>query len=473
MNEASNFCPWPCTNPESFTAKIGNPPPSQPLRNNSRPSIPGFPDDFQPTPGASLQPAGHEKRDLESPQRAGKKLGLPGRNLVDPPYRIHNAAGSLSNMTLFSDLIHANGIAEYDAHNLYGTMMSAASREAMLARRPGRRPLVITRSTFAGAGRQVGHWLGDNVSSWSSYRISISELIAFVSLFQVPMVGSDVCGFIDNTTETLCARWATLGAFSPFYRNHNALDTIGQEFYRWPLVAGAARTAISVRYRLLDYIYTAMYRQTIDGTPLLSPLWFAYPEDRNTFPIDLQYLYGDSLLVSPVTEENATSVKIYLPDDIYYDFWTHEPIRGKADWITLKDVPFTTIPLHIKGGSILPLRVASAKTTSELREKNFELIIAPGLDGTASGSLYLDEGDAIDQPSTSLIKFSYDGKKLKMVGSYGYSTNACIERVSFLRHDSQLGARSKMEQISIQKGANSKVVHAKVPLTGDYEWTLV
>jgi alpha-glucosidase len=426
MNEATNFCPFPCPDPARHAIEAGNPPRPPPVRNNSGRVIPGFPPDFQP-PHSS-------KRSPKFGQNMSRRtaLGLTGRDLLNPKYQIDNDAGAISNLTIRTDLHNYDGTAQYDTHNLYGLMMSITSRNAMLARRPGRRPLIITRSTFAGAGASVGKWLGDNLSIWSHYRISIAEMLEFAALYQVPMVGTDICGFGDNTTELLCARWATLGAFGPFYRNHANLNSISQEFYRWPMVAEAARNIIAVRYRLLDYIYTHFHRQSTTGIPLLNPLFFIYPEDKNTFPIQHQFFYGDSILVSPVTEENSTSVSIYLPNDVFYDFWTLEKVQGNGSYITINGVPFTSIPLHIRGGSIIPLRAESANTTAELRKQNFVLWIAPNATDQASGSLYLDEGDAIKQPKTSEIRFTYNKGEFRMTGSFGYPTDLVIQNITIL-----------------------------------------
>jgi alpha-glucosidase len=284
--------------------------------------------------------------------------------------------------------------------------------------------------------------LGDNLSQWKQYRIAIAQSLAFASMFQVPMVGADVCGFGGNTTEQLCARWASLGAFHTFYRNHNELGNIGQEFYQWPSVADSARKAIDIRYRLLDYIYTSFYEQTKTGEPFLQPMFYLYPEDKNTFSNDLQFFYGDAILVSPVTEENSTSVDAYFPDDIFYDWYTGEPVRGRGANVTLNNIDITHIPLHIRGGSIIPVRSSSAMTTTELREKSFELIVAPDLDGTASGNLYLDDGDSLEQKATLEVEFEYRKGMLRIDGKFERHGNVRVESVTLLAQGKH-GSRSR------------------------------
>ena len=70
--------------------------------------------------------------------------------------------------------------------------MSSVSQKSMLKRRPDKRPMVITRSTFLGAGSYVGHWLGDNLSAWDQYTASIRHFLQFTAFFQVPFVSCSI-----------------------------------------------------------------------------------------------------------------------------------------------------------------------------------------------------------------------------------------------------------------------------------------
>ncbi|KAL4807618.1 Alpha/beta-glucosidase agdC [Aspergillus unguis] len=432
MNEAANFCDWPCEDPVAFSETGNFPPEPPPVRDDpgTVPWLSGSSGDRR----RYTKHMGQKIKRQENQQEGGggKKLGLPNRNLIDPPYKIQSAAGSLSNKTIDTSIVHANGLAEYDTHNLYGTMMSSLSREAMLHRRPTKRPLVITRSTFAGAGSHVGHWLGDNASTWTHYLTSITQMLTFASIFQIPMVGSDACGFTSNTTEQLCARWTRLAAFNPFFRNHNEYGMAPQEFYRWASVAEAARRGIEIRYQLLDYLYTGFWRQSITGEPFLMPLFFVYPDDGRAVGIDAQFFYGDVLLISPVTEENSTAVEAYFPDDLFYDWYTDLPVQGHGEKIILTDIGYTDIPIHIRGGSIIPLRSRSANTTAELREQDFRLIVAPDGNGTAEGRLYVDDGESLEQAGILDVSFEYENGTVTVQGEFGFSTDLSIESVVVL-----------------------------------------
>jgi alpha-glucosidase len=145
-----------------------------------------------------------------------------------------------------------------------------------------------------------------------------------------------------------------------------------------------------------------------------------YPSDANTFGIQEQWFYGSSLLISPVTTDYSDTVTYYLPKDTFYDYWTLQKVEGQGANVTQSGLAYTDIPIHIRGGSVIPHRVSSANTTKALRKQDFYLLVAPDANGEAKGELYLDEGEKIEQPETSSITFEFKAGKLSVTGSFGY-----------------------------------------------------
>ncbi|KAG9153265.1 hypothetical protein Leryth_020850 [Lithospermum erythrorhizon] len=315
----------------------------------------------------------------------------------DPPYKI-NASGiqaPIGYKTMATSAYHYNGVLEYDAHSLYGFSQSIATHKALQGLQ-GKRPFILTRSTFVGSGQYAAHWTGDNKGTWEDLKYSISTVLNF-GIFGVPMVGSDICGFYPAPTEELCNRWIEVGAFYPFSRDHANYYSPRQELYQWESVAESARNALGMRYKLLPYLYTLTYEAHISGLSANCPLLLLLPlSTPECYDVSTQFLLGSSLMVSPVLEQNKMlEVEKPFPTlGTWYNMFdmTQAVVSDEPKYLTL-DAPLHVINVHLYQNAIIPMQ-RGGLISKEARMTPFSLIVAfpmGATDGKAKGKVFLDD----------------------------------------------------------------------------------
>jgi alpha-glucosidase len=265
--------------------------------------------------------------------------------------------------------------------------MARASFEGALRHQPDRRPFIITRAAYAGTQRYAMVWTGDNASSWEQLGDSVQMLLN-LGLSGFPFCGSDAGGFLDNCTPELYVRWMQLAAFTPFFRNHSMTGTLAHEPWGFgPATEARVRSAIELRYQLLPYWYCLFAEAHRTGTPSMRPLVWSYQHDPVAAACGDQFLLGPFLMVAPVLRQGAVARSVYLPEGVWFDFWTGRRQVGPGHRVA--EAPLDRLPLYVRGGAILPM-ADLRQHTSGPPEGRINLHLWPG--GTGELDWYEDDG---------------------------------------------------------------------------------
>ena len=259
-------------------------------------------------------------------------------------------------------------------HNLYGGSMTRAAGEAFADLRPGQRTLLYSRSSFIGSHRYGGIWLGDNNSSWAQLLANI-QMMPSVQMCGFLYSGADLCGFSSDTTPDLALRWLEFGLLTPLMRNHSAVGTRMQEYYRFPEVLPAVRNMIRLRYALLPYLYSEFMKAALENTSYFRPLAFDYPDDPDAREVEDQLLLGEGLMAAPVYVQNAHGRHGYLPESMKLqrlravNDYDEEILPAGHHYIRCA---LDEVLLFLRPGHIVPV-AQPANSTSELDDASLTL----------------------------------------------------------------------------------------------------
>ncbi|MES2646964.1 MAG: glycoside hydrolase family 31 protein [Bacteroidota bacterium] len=347
-----------------------------------------------------------------------------------------------------------------EAKNVYAFQMARSSYEAALKHGKGRRPFVLSRSGFAGIQRYSAVWSGDNTSSDAGL-LSGVLLNSQMGLSGMSFCGYDVGGYIGDASKDLYKRWIQAGVFSPFCRNHREYFGAAGEPWAYGEEAEAiSKTFIEFRYRLLPYTYAAFYEASQTGMPIARSLCIDYPHKSKVYDLNYhyQFLFGDAMLVVPVTSLEK-SKKMYLPPGDWYNLYTDEKLTGDKEWA--EEVPMYKLPIFIKASSIIPIQ----NVVQSAREKPGDTLFIHLYNGTKKNSFayYEDEGDGMayqkDGFCKKTISFDPSKKELAFTAQQGkFSSAYKILQVVF--H----GFGDTLKKISINGGNDLLVQESRLPV---------
>ena len=302
-----------------------------------------------------------------------------------------------------------------------------------------KRVFIMTRSAFAGQQHYgSGLWSGDVASTWDMLRKQVPAGLNY-TMTGCPNFNSDIGGFFCASYNTngpgsaprnpqyqeLYVRWLQYGLFCPVFRSHGA--DAPREIYQFGKkgepIYDAIESNIRLRYRLLPYLYSTAWQVTSANESYLRALVYDFADDKRTWDMGDEFMFGRSILATPILDPQYTEEKIfnedamsgwdnkelkdenikilkydfseqktvtkYLPKGAdWYEFYTEKLYKGGRDVTITSTIDRAT--MFVKAGSILPFAPVM-QYAQEKQWDNLDIVVYPGKD--AVFTLYEDEGD--------------------------------------------------------------------------------
>ena len=362
-----------------------------------------------------------------------------------------------------------------EVHNLYGYFMHRASYEALLEKYNNKiRPFILTRSFYIGSHKYSAMWTGDTKSNFDSLKNAISMMIS-LSISGYSFIGCDIGGFAEEGSIQLYKRWYQNGVFYPFFRGHSHESVLRREIWLFSENDFLnIKKSILIRYNLIPYIYTQFYLNYISGMPIIKPIWFwDQSELALTEFADIEYFFGNGILVRPVldeVEDRKNIISIFLPEnERWYDFYDLNEIDSdkknkKIDY----NINNEKIGAFIKGGEIITKKMRLRRSVQKMKNDPLTIIIALDLENKSSGIIYFDDEESLDyqREEYSLLKIKYEKYQIDFEWiKYNYHVINKIEKITILGENEQLiySKEIKPELINIK---NNKY---NLEITTDFE----
>jgi len=321
------------------------------------------------------------------------------------------------------------------AKNAYGMQMSRSTYEGTRSLMNGKRPFTLTRASYAGGQRYTAIWTGDNVAS-DEHMMLGCRLVNSLGITGMPFAGVDVGGFMGVTSSNLFARWITIGAFTPFFRVHKASNENTSEPWTYgENVENISRNYISLRYKLLPYLYSAFAESHKSGMPVNRSMVIDNTFDEKCwyYIYQHQFMFGPSLMVAPV-ESNKSITKVYLPKGQWYDFLNGQQYKGEQE--IMIECPLDKLPVFAKAGSIIPMQ-SLVQSTSEKPSDTLFVHVYYGDEGSVY-SYYEDDGltYAYEKGASLISQMSFipTDRKIILESLQSGSYSSKFKTVSVLLH---------------------------------------